>query len=475
MSRRNRIPKSTEKYLARKSVRIWNTALYARLSVGNNGFEDDRSLRNQIKYLEEYTEKHPDLVLVDRYVDNGKSGLNFERAEFQRMMEDVKTGRINCVLVKDLSRFGRNYVEAGYYLETIFPELGVRFISLGDSFDSLRSEDSDSIILPLKNIINEMYARETQRKILAVLRAKERAGERPFGMAPYGYMVDPECNYHLLPDPNTSAYVRLIFGMKSQGCKLAEIADRLNEAGAPTPLCYLKSKGKYKNVNCSGRWDYVSVQKLLENRTYTGATVYNRLGKGDYTVIPDTHEALVDTATFDEISREMQEKGKHRADSLEAARLRREKYPNILKGKFFCGDCGRAMLYDQTGSSGIVRNFRYRCSGYSDYRKDDAGAPPCSVIISAVPEQRVHKFVIDELRQHLSAGGFRVEELPPETTGIIHLSDTSWVEIVAVDAEDPVERLLRRGLTNELMSDYVEKLWYRSDGSLSIQFKAKEK
>ncbi|MCD8007022.1 MAG: recombinase family protein [Oscillospiraceae bacterium] len=471
MSRRNRIPKSTEKYLERKMICSWQTALYARLSVGNSGFEDDRSLRNQIKYLEEYIEKHPDLILVDRYVDNGRSGLSFERAEFQRMMEDVKIGRVNCILVKDLSRFGRNHVEAGYYLETIFPELGVRFISVNDGFDSLIEDSCDSLILPLKNIINEMYARETQRKVLAVLRAKERAGERPFGMAPYGYMVDPECNYHLLPDPKTSDYVRLIFEMKSQGFRLTEIADRLDEIGAPTPLGYLKSKGKYRNVKCSGRWDYISVQKLLENRTYTGATVYNTLGKGDYTVIPGTHEALVDEAVFDEISREMKERGRRRSDALKKAQLRQEIFPNILKGKFYCRDCGRAMLYERAGSTHGFRNFRYRCSGYSDYRKDDAGAPPCSVRISSVPEERVHKFILDELRKHLRAGDFPIKELPQDTVGIIRLSDTSWVEIVAVDNQDRVERLLRAGLTAELLSDFVEKLWYSSDGGLAIQFK----
>lgn len=471
MSRRNRIPKSTEKYLANRSHSVWKTALYARLSDENNGLEDDRSLRNQVKFLQSFIDRKPELRLVDRYVDNGRSGLSFQRAEFLRMLTDIKYGRINCVLVKDLSRFGRNHIEAGYYLETIFPELGVRFISVNDGFDSLMEDGSDSLILPLKNMINEMYARETQRKVLAVLRAKEKAGERAFSAVPYGYMVDPGCNYRLLPDPKTADFVRLVFALRAQGIRPTAIADRLNEIGAPTPLDYLKSRGKYLNVPSTGRWDYVGVQKLLSNRTYTGSTVYNSTGRGDYTVIPDTHEPLVDGGIFEEISREMAARGRRRSEALKKSAILAEKYPNILKGKFFCEDCGRAMLLDRTANTRALRNFRYRCSGYNEFRSSDPCAPPCAVKLSGIPEQTVHKFVLDELRKHLLERDIPVDETSAETVGVIILSDTSSVEIVDVDNPDAIERLLRKGLTGELVSEYVEKLWYSSGGSLEIEFK----
>ncbi|MCD7847887.1 MAG: recombinase family protein [Oscillospiraceae bacterium] len=460
MSRRNRIPKSTEKYLEQKARNTWQTAIYARLSDENNGFEDDRSLRNQIKYLRSYIDKCPELRLVDCYVDNGRSGLDFDRVEFKRMMEDIKNGRINCVLVKDLSRFGRNHIEAGYYLETIFPELGIRFISLNDGFDSLREGDSDSLILPLKNMINEMYARETQRKVLAVLRAKEKLGERPFTTVPYGYVVDPCCNYHLLTDPNTSPYVRLIFRMKSEGSKVTEIADYLGAIGAPTPLEYLKSKGKYAGVPSSGRWDYAAVQHILSNRIYTGATVYNTMGKGEYTVIPDTHEALVSVELFEKI-----QNGRKKPE----AKTHTEKFPNVLKGKFFCRVCGHAMLYDRSSN-----NFRYRCGGYNNFRKTDPGAPPCAVKLSSIPEQRVYKFILDEIRRELRSGRFREllpSEIPDETVGTIHLTDSSRVEIVAVDEIDRIEKYLRQGVTQNLMSNFVEKVWYSPDGSLEIELR----
>ncbi len=519
-------------------------------------------MQNQIFYLEDYIGKHPELELIDVYADNGRSGMNFERAAFRRMMEDVKSGVINCIVVKDLSRFGRNHIEAGYYLETIFPELDVRFISVNDSFDSMETVTQDGMTIPLKNIINEMYARDTQRKVLATLRAQERKGERPFTAVPYGYMVDPECNYHLLPDVKTAEYVSLIFTMYAGGMGTTAIADRLNEMGAPTPLDYKQSHGKYKNTASRGTWNHTAVRKILKNRTYTGATIYNTAGKGEYRVLPDTHKALTDKDTFEAIGAKIEERGNRKSAELKKGAARAERYPNILRGIFYCADCGHAMLYDRTGNSKILHSFRYRCGNYSNYRKNDAAAPPCAAKIASVPEQTVYKFVIDRIREQLAAG-FELEksaqlsgaqakerqrrktelkkqeadlkqeiaklyenykeaavtekeytetrrkyqeqmtdiqdriaalgrgdesrepwkklknklfayEPSGETAGIIQLSDTSSVEIVADDETDAVERLLRRGLTSELLQTMVERLEYSADGNFSIKLKCED-
>ncbi|MCC8076276.1 MAG: recombinase family protein [Clostridiales bacterium] len=394
MGRRNQIARSTRRYLKRKATTAWNTALYARLSDENNGAEDARSLQNQIRYLEEYVEKHPDLTLIDRYVDNGRSGMSFERPQFQRMMEDVKNGKINCIVVKDLSRFGRNHIEAGYYLEKIFPQLDVRFLSVNDGFDSMDAAQTDGVMVPLKNILNEMYARDTQRKVLSTLRARERCGERAFGRVPYGYRCDPACGYHLLPDPATADYVRLIFHLRAEGGGCTAIAHRLNQMGAPTPA----------HKTGGGRWDYASVLHILKNRTYTGATVYNTCGQGEYRVLPDTHEALVEKETFDSISAELEAAGKKKAVALQKGAARAEQFPNVLQGLFYCGHCGRAMLYDRTGNTGVLRGFRYRCSGYSRFRRDDPDAPPCAVKLTSIPEQVVYKYLLDEIRRQLRAG-----------------------------------------------------------------------
>ncbi|MCD7740850.1 MAG: recombinase family protein [Ruminococcus sp.] len=562
MGRRNQVAKSTQRYLARTTTAEWKTALYARLSDENNGLEDDRSLQNQIKYLEEYIEKHPYLGLVDRYVDNGRSGMSFKRAEFQRMMEDVKDGRINCVVVKDFSRFGRNHIEAGYYLETIFPQLDVRFISVNDNFDSMGGGKSSDIMVPLKNMINEMYAKDTQRKVLATLRAKEQKGERAFNMAPYGYVIDPECNYHLLTDPETADYVRLAFSLSAGGLGSTGIADRLDKLQAPTPLAQMKRQGKRLNVPDSRGWDYTSVMQMLRNRTYTGATVYNTKGKGEYKVIPNTHEALVSEEVFEAVNKDLDERGRKRVEAIKEGKKRSEQFPNILQGVFYCGECGHAMLYDRTKNTKVLRNFRYRCSGYSSYRKDSKDAPPCGTKIACVPEQVVYKFVLDQIRHQLNAGlelekleqllqtdakerkrkadGLKAQEASlkqklrklyedyadkiiteeeymefrkayseqikslqaqiedaesgkmttdpwtelkeklfgdetgGETVGTTKLTETSSLEIIEDDKPDMVERLLRRGLTRELVETMIERLEYSVDGSFSIRFKCED-
>ena len=554
MSRRERVAQSTERYLRRTQTAEWKTALYARLSNENNGFEDERSLQNQIKYLEEYISKHPDLALVDRYVDNGQSGMNFERAEFQRMMEDVKDGRINCVVVKDLSRFGRNHVEAGYYLESIFPQLDVRFISINDNFDSMDGNKNGDIMVPLKNMINEMYARDVQRKTMAIFRAKEKKGERGFMAVPYGYVVDPDCNYHLLVNPEVADYVRLIFTMKAEGIGLVAIADRLNEIGAPTPRGYKKSQGKYKNLESNNKWNYLNVRFLLKNRTYTGATVYNTFGKGEYKVIPNTHEALVDEETFEAISLDMEERGERKKKKTSSS--------NVLQGVFYCGDCGRAMFYDKVRCGTVIRNYRYRCGGYSLYRKGDEGAPPCGVTRKSISDHVIYKFVLDQIRAQLRAGleleklkqlmredskekkkqtatiakreaeikqklrrlyedyvdkiitedeyieiretyseqlkavqeelnsdknvdsgtdswaelkkKLFTDDLGGKSVGTIQLTETSSVEIIEDDEPDIVERLLRKGLTRELVEVFVERLEYSVDGSFKITFKCED-
>ncbi len=465
-------------------------------------------------------------------------------------------------MVKDLSRFGRNHIEAGYYLETIFPKLDVRFISVNDNFDSMGGNKSSDIMVPLKNMINEMYARDTQRKVLATLRAKEQKGERAFANVPYGYIVDPDCNFHLLPDPETADYVRLIFSLRSGGLGCTGIADKMDRLGAPTPLAYMKKQGKRTNVADSRGWDYSSVQHLLRNRTYTGATVYNENGKGEYKVIPDTHEALVSEETFEEVNKDMEEKGKKRVEAVKKGKKRSEQFPNILQGIFYCGDCGHAMLYDRTRNTKVLRNFRYRCSDYSSYRKDSKDAPACGVKLTSVPEQVVYKFILDQIRHQLKAGleleklerllqtdikarkrkadvlkaqeanlkqkvrklyedyadkiiteeeykEFRKsyteqiknlqaqiedvengkmptdpwmelkeklfgEEPGGETVGTIQLTETSSVEIIEDDKPDMVERLLRRGLTRELVETMVERLEYSVDGSFSIRFKCED-
>ena len=238
----------------------YKTAVYVRLSIENSGKDDDGdSIENQTSICKEYIAEHPDLKLFDIYEDNGKKGTHFDRPEFQRMMEDVKGGKVQCILVKDLSRFGRDYIEAGQYLEKIFPFLGVRFISITDGYDSLTSDDAEgALMIPLKNMMNDVYAKDISRKIITSFRARQEKGEYLPAFPPYGYVKSKTRAYRYEVDEAVAPYVRMIFEWKAAGVSHNEICKRLNDMGAVTPAKRKVELGiwhaeKYKHTVWYGR------------------------------------------------------------------------------------------------------------------------------------------------------------------------------------------------------------------------------
>jgi len=183
------------------------TGIYGRLSVRDLGIEDGDTMENQIAFLRDYVIQHPDLELTDVYVDNGWTGTNFHRPEFNRLIDDIKNGKINCIVVKDLSRFGRNYLETGYYLQKVFPSYQLRFIAVYDDYDSLTS-DPDSMVISMKNIVNDYYSKDISRKISATIDLKREQGIYNWGLVPYGYIRDKENPTHLLIDKDAAPIVR---------------------------------------------------------------------------------------------------------------------------------------------------------------------------------------------------------------------------------------------------------------------------
>ena len=274
MGRRNRSVKTTEAYISRTRKSEWSTGIYARLSIENSGKEDDRSIENQRKYILDYIHAHPELKLRDEYIDNGRTGTNYNRPEFLRLLGDVKAGKINTIVVKDLSRFGRNYIECGYYLEKIFPYLGVRFIAINDNYDSINPAQKDSISIPVKNMLNDMFSKDLSRKIRTVWRQKEANCDIWFGFPPYGYKMDPDNPFHLLVDESVSAYVRLMFRWGLEGKSFKEIGHNLETIGAPVPV--LTQRKDAEQLDIRGKWGHSTIRRLLINPTFTGATVYRR-------------------------------------------------------------------------------------------------------------------------------------------------------------------------------------------------------
>lgn len=363
----------------------FSTAIYIRLSIENSGKDDDGdSITNQISFCKAYLAEHTDLKLYDIYEDNGKKGTNFDRPEFKRMMDDIRGGKVKCVLVKDLSRFGRDYIEAGEYLEKIFPFMGVRFISITDGYDSLTCDDAEgALMIPLKNMINDVYAKDISRKIITSFRARQEKGEFLPAFAPYGYVKSKEVAYRYEIDQETAPYVRMIFEWKAEGVSHNEICKRLNDMGAVTPARRKVDIGiwraeKYKHTVWHGR----TIIDIMKNPTYTGCIVYGRIPKSlyegikmhrapeeEWRYVPDAHEPIVSQELFDKVQKMFADRAeKFKAKMDENAPLR-ELVTNHFKGKIYCGDCGKRMRFVKPTDKRYPvdqDHAVYVCGGYLD-------------------------------------------------------------------------------------------------------------
>ena len=395
------------------AVAYYQTAIYARLSIENSGKDDEGdSIANQISFCKDYLKDKNDLKLYDVYEDNGQKGTRFDRPEFQRLMDDVRSGKVKCIVVKDLSRFGRNYLEAGEYLEKIFPFMGVRFISITDGYDSLLSSDTEgALMIPLKNMINDVYAKDISRKIITSFRARQEKGEFLPAFAPYGYVKSQTRQYRYEPDPVTAPFVKLIFEWKAAGASHGEICKRLNDMGAITPARRKAELGiwraeKYKHTIWYGR----SILDILQNPTYTGAIVYGRMPKSLYQgikihrgkpeelrILPGMHEPLVSQELFDQVQAIFAEKKKDAGRKMEQSADIRSKIINLFRGKIYCGDCGKRMRFIRGQGKNKQYNWiTYACGGYIDsgYRRCSRHhikyGDVCDAALSVIRQQLEH-------------------------------------------------------------------------------------
>ena len=332
------------------AMKVWRAALYVRLSVEFNGKRGD-SLETQRQIMEAYIALCPDIEITEIYTDNGITGRTFEREAFQRMLADVESGKIDCIVVKDLSRLGRNTIDTGYYIEKYFPLHGVRFIAVNDQFDSEDSENSGNhLIVPLKNMINEAYATDISKKVRAQQNQAMRDGEFVGARPPYGYRKDPANCHRLLVNEDTAPIVRQIFQWTVEGAALNEIVKRLNEGGIITPGYYHASCGLFSYDNKlagSGKWQTWTVGRILADEVYTGDMVqgkHTNVGHKqvptkpeDWIVVRNTHEALVSREIFEKVQairEQAAQRGKSSAKKVPYTE-------NILRGRVFCGCCGK--------------------------------------------------------------------------------------------------------------------------------------
>ena len=347
MARKSR--KQTESPMPAPSLYVY-VALYIRLSVEDNK-KRGCSVENQKLVLNDYLADKPDFVVYDTYIDNGLTGTNFHRPGFQQMLSDIEVGHINCVIVKDLSRLGRNSIDTGYYIEQYFYAHNVRFIAVTDQFDTADPGNlHGGIMLPLKNMINEAYSLDIGRKIKAQARQAMKDGDYIGARAPYGYRKDPDNCHKLLIDENTAPVVKQIFEWAYERVALNRIVRNLNEMGIAAPSHYKKSTGEITSPGLigSGKCQTRTVMKILESEVYTGDLVQGKTKMVDHRQVKadddnliiarHTHEPIISHELFIAVQ-------EYRKQVCEESRAvhKRAYTPNIFKSKVFCADCGRSL------------------------------------------------------------------------------------------------------------------------------------
>lgn len=353
-------------------TKIWNATLYLRLSRDDWDKEESNSITGQRELLRDFIRNRPELREYAVRIDDGFTGSNFERPDFKKMMEDVKEGRTNCIIVKDLSRFGRNYLDAGEYIEKIFPFLGVRFIAVNDNYDSLGEKSaSDDLVIPFKNLINEAYCRDISVKVRTQLEIKRKSGQYIGAFAVYGYMKDETDKNRLIVDEYAADIVRDIFSWKLDGMSPQDIAVRLNQSGILSPMEYKKSLGmrfatSFK-ANAQAAWSANSVLRILKNPVYIGVLtqgkettpsykVRKRIIKpeDEWTVIPDSHEPIIRREDFESVQKVL---------TLDTRRSPNDSNVQLFSGMVFCGECGASMVR-KTVPSGNKKYVYYVCSAH---------------------------------------------------------------------------------------------------------------
>ncbi len=335
-----------------------------RLSKEDNENIESNSIINQRELIEQYISNKNDLQIVDYYIDDGYSGTNFKRPGFERLLQDMKNKKINCIIVKDLSRFARSNIEADMYFENIFPALNIRFISVIENIDSFENPDSmDNLIVPFKNLLNDAYAKDISKKVKSALTTKRLNGEFIGTSATYGYLKNPKDKHKLIIDEKVSKYVIQIFNGIIEGKKVSEIANELNRNNVLTPAAYKrKNEQEDENVKIDRKWNEKMINKMLKDRIYVGDLIQGKkkvenyrshkliaTKRDEWIIIENHHEPIISKDKFDKVQ-EIIEKNK-------CAKSNKEKdlFYRFLK----CSDCGSSFTLRK------VKNYEYyHCASY---------------------------------------------------------------------------------------------------------------
>ncbi|WP_310602768.1 recombinase family protein [Anaerosporobacter sp.] len=458
---------------------FYNVAVYLRLSrddaatgsgkdidgrvTTSSGKTESNSISSQRDMIRSYIRQHDDMEIYDIYVDDGWSGANFDRPAFKRMMEDIEAGKIDCVIVKDLSRLGRDYIEAGRLIQKTFPAFCVRFIALTDNFDSLTADHNEkSLVLPVKNFVNDSYCRDISQKVRSQQKVKRENGEFIGSFAVYGYRKSDENKNQLVPDDYAADIVRKIFAWRIEGLSSLAIADQLNNLGILSPMEYKKSKGeRYStgfNTTLKAKWSSVAVKRILVNETYIGTLVQGKEEKlnhkikksivkpeSEWTKVANTHEPIISKEDFEIVKNLM---------AVDCRALGQSNKSHMYTGLLFCGDCNEQMVRRVNKYKGKEKVY-FICGT----KNNGAGCTRHST-----EEEVLNQIVLTGIRQQISLFMDKSNVL-----NRINQLQVNFEEVVAFDRE--IEKLhkeqdkylsLRAGLYEDLKENIITEEDFRN-------------
>ena len=440
----------------------YDTGLYIRLSVMDSGKKDGESIINQQEMLERYAAEYPELTIKSVFVDNGETGVDFMRPAWNDLMQECRAGKINCIIIKDLSRLGRNYIETGDYLEKILPLLNIRLIAVNDGYDSLTLTNGERLMSNLKNLVNDLYAKDISRKLSAVFRMKQKEGAFIGTYASYGYLKDPADKNKIIVDPEIAPIVQQIFEWKADGIGSANICRRLVESGIPTPNQYRLMKGIIKDkryANCD--WSISVIKRILTCEVYLGHMVQGRkrgalhedggthkmIDKSEWTVVRNTHEPIISQELFDRANAVIDARAAaYKEKKGKFAHF--EKPEMILKDLVFCADCQRPLFrYKKVRSQYNRVYWTYQCRSHNNLM---------SCPLKYIHEKELYDVVYAAIRLELEicANVKAVIEKLNRTSG--HKARLAKFDADIEDAETKLRRIA--SLRQAIYDDYAAKL-----------------
>ena len=428
-------------------MKKWKIGIYRRRSFDERNEEESNSVANQKRLIDDYLLDKNDIIVYKDYVDDGYTGTDFNRPGYKRMLNDIKNRKINGVVVKDLSRLGRNYIEVGNFIDEIVPQYSLRFISVNDNVDSIKNPNiMQSLEIPFKNLLNESYSKDSSKKMRTALKASKKSGNFIGKIAPYGYLKDPDDPHKLIIDKDAANIVKRIFDLALKGRSKQEIVEELTNNNILTPSVYLKEKYNIKVSRISRRWNTKMLDTILQNKTYIGSLVqckrtrishktHNmvRVAEDEWVVSKKRHNAIIKEEIFNQVQDILYNRN---------VRVNKEgkfyKYTGFLK----CSECG-ANLYRKTKIKNNKEKVYYYCSTYYNTRQ-------CNK--HYIQEKELDEVVLDILNQHIEL----VCDISNKIEDVISVSRVEYnaklKEIRICEIEKELEKY--QVLLNELVKDY---------------------